>query len=379
MSDAIFRSHASKALVASLLIGLIAGMLGVAQEVRGQSEGPSLRSTERPIRVALDPTYQYVETENGRVLNELSSRLTAFVPIADRFGVRAGIGYAQMGQNTNLSQVTGLTDARGAITYAQPAGDGSVVMTLEVNAPTGKTPLAQNELDVVRRISQNFYDFRVTSFSRGFSVAPRVTWALPLTDRLAVGIGAGYKHQRGFQPRAGLQQDYVPGDGVTVNAGFDYQVAQASAVGLDFSFRRYASDELGGAQQFTPGNQYAGTARYLLRSGFKTVRAVVRYASWEQSEFGYAVGSPQRGQVLPPHGMALGSYETRVAEGIRLVTRASGHWYGETVQSGQKMFGRVTIAPSFAVGEYVRLVPHGSASYGSYLGVGGGLRIEGEF
>lgn len=378
MSDVIFQIRGMRVLVGGLMVGLFVGLFGPMHEVRAQAEGPSLRSADRAIRVALDPAYQYYETEEGRMLTEFSSQLTTFVPIGDRFSVRAGLGYAQMGGD-NLPQVTGLTDARGAFTYAQPAGDGSVVMTLEVNAPTGKTGLTQRELDVARLVSQNFYDFRVTSYTRGFSVAPRVTWALPLTDRLAVGIGASYQHQRGFQPRADVQQDYVPGDGVRINGGFDYKVAEGSAVGLDVSFRRYGSDELGGNPQFKAGNQYSGTARYLTRSGFTTVRAVVRYASWEESEFGYAIGGPQRGHVLPAHGMALGSYETRLSDDMRLTARVSGHWYGETVQSGSKVFGRLYVAPSFAIGENTQIVPHGTASYGSYLGLGAGVRIQGQF
>lgn len=378
MRRTIFRRYHLRWIVASFVIFVVAGLFGLVQDGRAQGEGPSLRSMERPIRVSLDPTYQYYETERGRVLSELSTWLSAFVPIGDRVSVRAGAAYAQMGGD-NLKDVRGLTDARGAVTYTQPAGDGSVVMTVQVNAPTGKSELTADELQTVRPISQNYYDFRVTSFSRGLSVAPRVTYAVPLTDRIVVGIGASYQHQRGFRPEASLQEDYVPGDGMVANGGADYKISESSAVGLDLSFRRYASDELGGAPRFTAGNQYAATARYLVRSGFTTIRAVARYASWEKSEFGYAVGSPDRGQVLPPHGMVRGEYQTRLTDRIRITARASGHLYGETVQSKQKVFGRVHVAPSFALIDAVRVVPHGTASYGSYLGLGGGMRIVGEF
>jgi len=212
-------------------------------------------------------------------------------------------------------------------------------------------------------------------------VSPQVTWAFPLTDRLAVGIGGGYQHQRGFQPNAGLTSDslYVPGDGVGGNAGFDYKITNSSALGLDVAFRRYAADRVGGNRQFEAGNRMAGTLRYLRRSGFTTLRVVLRYMTWEESRYGFRLGSPRRAQVLPPHGMAMTSYRTRLTEGVRLQVRASGHWYGETVGEGRKIFGRAYVSPSFEFADVLRLEPHGTVSYGSYLGVGGGLRIIGSF
>jgi hypothetical protein len=145
------------------------------------------------------------------------------------------------------------------------------------------------------------------------------------------------------------------------------------------AFRRYGTDRLEGARRFDPGTRISGTLRYLVRSGFTTVRAVVQYANWEESEFGYQVGGADRGQVIPSHAMALASYRTRFVEGIYLTVRASGHRYAETVQADEKTFGRLQLAPSFEVADGIVLAPHGTATYGSFLGLGGGVRIEGEF
>ena len=370
-------SHVFRVSLLLLGIWLLAGSLAPAP---ASAQGPSLRSTQRPVRVAIDPTYQYYETAEGRVLTQLSTRLSAYVPVRERLSVRAGVDYARMGGD-NLTQVRGPTDVAGAVTYAQPVGEGSVVFQLRANAPTGKQKLTGSELETTRFISQNFYDFRVSSYSRGFSVAPQVTWAVPITDKLAVGIGGGYQHQRGFQPNAELSSDslYVPGDGIGVNGGFDYKVTDASALGLDVAFRRYGADKVDGVRQFEVGNRITGTLRYLVRSGFTTVRAVVRYAQWDESRFGFRQGSPDQAQVLPPHGMALASYRTRLVDGIRLRLRASGHWYGDTVQEDRKTFGRAYVSPSFDLGDMLTVKPHGTVTYGDYLGLGGGVRIEGTF
>lgn len=354
-------------------------MSGVLTGAHAQ-EGPGLRSTQRPVRVAVDPTYQRYETEEGRVLTEFSSRLSAFVPIGQRFSVRASADYARMDAGIDTVDVQGPTDVAVSATYAQPVGEGSVVFQVHTNAPTGKQNLKEGELATTRPISRNFYDFRVSSFSRGFSVSPQVTWAFPIGDQFAVGIGGGYQHQRGFQPNAGLTSDslYVPGDGIGANAGFDYKITDASAIGLDVQFRRYGTDEVGGAPQFDAGSRVSGTLRYLTRSGFTTIRAVLRYSQWEESQFRFQRENPVQRQVLPPHGTALASYRTRLVEGIRVHVRASGHWYGETIGSGQKVFGRAYVSPSFEFADVLTLEPHGTVTYGSYLGLGGGMRIIGE-
>lgn len=356
------------------------GVLGTTPTVQAQET--SLRSTQRPVRVVVDPTFQYYETEAGRELTELSTRLTVFVPIGDRFSVQAGGNYAQM-DGDNLTEVSGFADATARITYAQPVGEGSVVFSARANLPTGKDELDEeepnDELRTTRFISQNFYDFRVTSFSRGLSVSPQVTWAFPLTDRLAVGIGGGYQYQAGYRPQASLSEDYVPGDGIGVNGGLDYKITDASALGLDVAFRQFGTDRVGNTDQFDAGTRMAGTLRYLVRSGFTTVRAVLRFTRWEESKFRFQQGDSNEAQVLPSNGLGLLSYQTRLTEDIRLHVRGSGHWYEDTIQEDEQIFGRAYVSPSFEFSEVVSVEPHGTATYGSYVAFGGGVRIVGKF
>lgn len=362
----------------ALLVVLGAVLVGTDVQAQGVgTEGPSLRSVERPVRVALTPTYQYYETEAGRRLTQASSYLAATVPIGERVTVEARAGYARMGGG-RLAQVTGLTDAVGRLTYAQPVGAGSVVFSTTVNAPVGKQQLAPDVLRTTRLISRNYYQFRVSSYSRGLSVSPRVTWAVPVTDRVVVGVGAGYQHQRGFEPRAD-RGTYVPGDGIEANAGADYKLTSTSALGVDVAYRRYAPDRFEGTRRFDAGSRISGTVRYLARSGFTTVRVVARYASWTESTFGYRVGGPDRGPILPAHALVLGSVRTRLSEAIDLRVRASGHRYDETLQAGSKLVGRLLLSPVVEVADGVSVAPRAAASYGSYLGLSGGLRIEGEF
>lgn len=385
MTYAQFPFFARRDGVAFFLFGCLVGLLAggtFPRNVEAQ-QGPSLRSVERPIQVTVDPTYQRYERTDGQALTQVSTHLALQVPINTQLTVEAQAGVARMGGG-GLHQVQGLTDATGRILYAQPLGDGSLVFSARVNVPVGKQRLDTAAVRTTRQIGQNYYDFPVSSFSRGLSVSPRVTWAYPVTDRLAVGVGVGYQHHRGFQPQAGQEGDYVPGDGIRVNGGADYKLAETSAIGIDVAMKRYAADRLNGARQFEAGTRMSGTLRYLHRSGFTTVRGVLRYANWEESEFGYQFGrGPRRGQVIPSHAMALSSLQVRLREGIRLSVRLSGHRYAQTIREGSqgdaKTVGRAYLSPAFDLGRTLTLSPHGQVTYGSYFGFGGGVRIVGAF
>lgn len=365
--------------IGGLLLALGCLMGGTGMGLQAQAQGPSLQSDREPIRISVDPTYQYYDTEQGQVLTQVSTYLSVSVPVTQRLSVRARGAYARMGGD-NLDRVQGPTDVSGRVSYAQPVGEGSVILQVRANAPTGKDELTDDELATTRPISQNFYDFRVSSFSRGTSIAPQVTWAVPLSDRFVVGIGGSYQYQAGFRPQQNLSSEYTPGDGVKVNGGLDYKITDGSAIGVNGTFRRYDEDTVGGTPRFDAGNQFSGTLRYLRQSGFTSIRILARYASWAESRFGFRDGNfTDQRQVIPEHGVLLGAYSTRLTDAIDLRVRASGHWYGDTVQSNEKLFGRAYVSPAFELGEGLTLAPHGTATYGSYLGLGGGVRITGEF
>jgi hypothetical protein len=75
----------------------------------------------------------------------------------------------------------------------------------------------------------------------------------------------------------------------------------------------------------------------------------------------------------------MGSYRAPITDRIGIRARLSGHHYAETIQADAKILGRAYVSPSFEFGDAVTLAPHGTVTYGSYLGVGGGLRVQGEF
>ncbi len=363
--------------VLALLLALAPVQKGYAQDGSGL-----LRSQDQPLRVAMIPVYQQF-TDEGQTVSELSSQLAMVIPLGQRVRVRARGQYASI-EGKNLTRVNGLSDFRGTVTYAQPLGEGSLVFNLHANLPVGKRELSSEQLQTTAFTSNNFYDYKVSSFGRGLGVSPSLTAAVPVTEQLVVGIGGAYQHQRGYRPAQGMEELYIPGDAVEVKGGLDYQVSGSSLLGMDVAFQYHQTDRVGELDRFESGNKLVGRARYLVRDGFTSFRIVARYANWEESRFlpllrtndGFTTGTPIRRRVIPSHGMGLVSYQTRFDSGLRLSARLSGHRYSETDVFDAKTVGSLRVSPSLKLAQTWVLAPHVKYTAGSFTGLEGGVRLE---
>lgn len=370
-----FRTFTSRVVVA-LLLGACVWSMGAKG---GLAQAELLRSGEGAYRVMLAPVYQQY-TDDGRTLTQASSRLSVSMPLLDQMRLRASAQYALMDAE-GAPRIRGLDDVHASVTYARTIGESSLVFGLDANLPAGKRGLTSDQLRTTAVASRNYYHFRVSSFGQGLTVAPRVTWAVPLTERIVVGVGATYQHERGFRPRQNMTDTYVPGDGVGVNGGVDVQLTRTSTLGVDATFRRYGPDQQGGATQFEAGNRLAGTVRYLYRKGFTQVQVRGHYANWAPSQYydtRAADPSGVRVNVIPSHGMAEIGVRMRIVDDIRVETQLAGHRYSATSVSPEQLLGTVRLTPSFDIQDTVVIAPHGQLTLGSFRGMGGGLRIQAE-
>lgn len=379
MSDLDFVSDTAgwALFLAVLLLTALTGQVGYAQDGSGL-----LRSQDQPLRVSVTPVYQQF-TDGGQTVSQLSSQLAMVIPLGQRFQVRARGNYASV-EGNNLTRINGLNDLRGTITYARPIGDGSLVFNVNANLPVGKRELSPDQLRTTTFTSNNFYDFKVSSFGRGLGVAPSLTAAFPLTDRLVFGVGGAYQHQRGYRPSQGMEELYVPGDAVEMKGGLDYQLGRSSLLGVDVAFQYHQTDRVGELDRFESGNKLVGRARYLVRDGFTSFRILARYANWEESRFlpllrttdGFTTGNPVHRSVIPSHGMGVISYRTRFDWGLRLSTRVAGHRYSETDTFDAKTVGSIRVSPSVQIAQTLILAPHAKYTAGSFTGIEGGVRLE---
>jgi hypothetical protein len=353
------------------------GAVPVEAQVEPGSVANTLTSEERPIRITVQPTYQRFEDE-GRTLTQWSVPLQMVVPFRDRWQVSIRGSGASAGGD-NVQTLSGLTDVQAALSYARPVGEGSVILNANVNAPTGKKELSQGEFITATLLSQNFYRFRVSSFGQGLGAGTGVTWAFPVTESVVFGLGGAFQYHASYDPVAGRQQEYDPGEEGRFTAGIDIQLTRMSALSADLSLFLYGTDTVGGGDRFDAGNYGSVRVQYLHRGDGQTLRILGRYRQQEKSTLPIRNGSDRELQVLPSHGMLQARYTVGLSESVDVRVSAAGHWYEETTAFGGKTLGTIGVEPRFAVGERVSIAPRAAYTAGDITGLEGGVGLMGQF
>ena len=362
-------------MIAGLIV--VAGIgYGDAYRAQAQPADVSLTSQQLPTRITLQPTFQRYG-EGATALSEWSLPLTAFVPIRDNLVVGLRTGLARAG-GEDFAAVAGRTDLQATVSYTRPVSEGSLILNLGVNLPSGSTALTVDEFETITQLSQNFYPFQMPGFGQGFKISPGATWAVPAGERVMIGLGASYQLRGGFTPVSGMDESYNPGDEVRLTGGIDIQIRRNQAVSGDLTVTLYGTDMLGDVEQFGPGSKVSATAQYRQDIGFNTVRIVARYQSRAKSSLPAATGigvPAEELQVIPTQGTARVLYRYRVQDGLDITWRAEGRFFGETAVFSSKSLFTAGVGPAFAFEDRWTLHPQFAYTLGSFTGVEIGLGL----
>lgn len=355
----------------------VSGLGGRAVKAQvGSSSADALTSRDRPVQISIQPTYQRFEDED-QTLTQLSVPVVAVVPFKDRWQLSfRGSGASTSGDD--LQTVSGLTDVRVALSYARSIGDGSLIFNASVNAPVGKEDLTRDEFNTARLLSRNFYRFRVASFGQGFGGGTGVTWAIPVTESIVVGIGGSFRYRGSYSPAVDRQEEYDPGEEGRLTGGVDIQLDQYSALSTDVSFFTYGTDTVGSVDQFEVGNQFSVRMQYL-RETDQTLRIVGYYREQEKSVLPLRSDANRELQVLPSQAKIQGRYTFGLAESVDLRMSAAGRWYDETTGFESKTLLTFGLSPQIAVGERLSISPRVAYTTGSLTGLEGGLGLGAQF
>lgn len=357
-----------------LVWGMLGGSLFSARaQIQSSTAAAALTSEERPVRITVQPTYQRYEDE-GRTLTQRSVPVDAVVPFRNRWQLSLRGSGASAGGDS-FETLSGFTDLRAALSYAQPVGDGSVIFSASVNAPTGKEELSREEFLTATLLSQNFYRFEVSSFGQGLAAGAGVTWATPVTEAVVLGVGGAVQYRGSYDPVAERQQEYDPGEAGRLTAGVDVQVNPMSALSADVSLFVYGTDTRGGVDQFKAGNYVTVRVQYLHRGDDRTLRILGRYRQQERSTLPIRNGSDQALQVLPNQAMLQGRYTVGFSERVDVQVFAAGRWYDETAAFTRKRLGTIGVEPRFAIGESITVSPRGAYTAGDVTGLEGGVGL----
>jgi hypothetical protein len=132
-----------------------------------------------------------------------------------------------------------------------------LLITLGVNLPTGKHALAVEEYSVASALSVPAFNFRTPTLGQGFDVQLGANSAME-AGSFILGYGASYIMKGKFKPLKEYEQDYDPGDEITLTAGVDRNTAilgKDMQIRGDVLYTLYFDDSWGGQKVFKSGNR----------------------------------------------------------------------------------------------------------------------------
>lgn len=365
--SSVFSRAVALLVATAALAAPAAGQLGPGQRAE------ALTSQEQPIRISIQPTYQQFD-DGALTLREWSVPLQATIPLGDRWQLSVrGSGASAGGER--LTTVTGLSDVQTTLSSAWQLGEGSLILTANVSAPTGKEELSTPEFQTVRLLSRNIYPVRVPSFGQGLAAGGGATWAHPVTDGVAVGVGASFRYRGPFDPVVGLAGEYDPGEETRLTGGVDVRLSRTSSLSGDLSLFLYGTDTVGGVERFAVGNQLAGRLQFADRRQDQRVIVTARYAGQEKSTLPVVQGQDVTTQALPSQASLRGRYVREAGEIATLEAFAAGRWYGETAALSSKTVVTVGLEPQVEVTESVSITARGAYTTGSFTALEGGVGL----
>ncbi len=353
----------------SILLATLAAPIAL-----GQPSALYANAERQPFRVTMEGLFQRF-SDDGEDISEVSLPLGLFLPIGDNVALSMQTNYAAV-SGSDIETVSRLGDAQFVASYFQPAGVGSLVFSLGVNATTGNSALSFQEFRTSTLAGQTAYDLRVPTFGQGIRVAPAVTYAFPVGERLALGLGVSYQYRGPYEPLDDLPDQYDPGEEVLLTAGADLGVTPTSSFSLDLSLGLNGTDTWG-PMTYEPGNTVTATAQYLLLLGFHQVRAVARYRDRGEGNLPNEAATAET--AVPTQIQFFTDVRYQVTPTFEVGALARVRNYGESALLGesQTLFD-IGVNPAVAVTEQVSLTGRFVYTLGGFTGItaGGGLSLS---
>lgn len=269
-----------------------------------------------------------------------------------------------------LEPVGGLSDAQFALSHFAEIAGGSVVVSLGMNLPSGKRALTQEEFETTVLLSRNFYDFRTPAFGQGFNVSPGLTWAVPLSENLVIGVGAAYQYKGAFEPMEDMEADYQPGAEVLLTGGLDVRLMAATALSGDVTLTRYGADEIDGESVFESGNQVVTTIQFLKYWGFDELRVIGRYRSRARGSLVAPGADPSPAiEALPNQMDFVASYRMRTGAAASIGWQGGIHYFEETDVFSSKLLVSAGVTPQISVGRAIDLWTRFALRVGDFTGI----------
>ncbi len=356
-----------------LFVCLFLSLLTVVPAVTAQSPNLYLGSEEQPIRIRTGAVFQQYADQDRR-LSQVSFPVSAFIPLTRSFALSLFTNPAMV-SGESVTQLNGMSDAQAALSYYQPIGEGSIVVSLSSNLPSGKRELTEAEFATTTLLSQDFYGFFVPVFGQGLNLSPGITFAYPFGENVVGGVGFSYQLKGSFKPVANMLDDFTPGDEMMITGGLDFKVAQSWALSTNISYVMYQEDELGAISVFDSGDQMVAALQLLGNMGANQARVIARYRTKAKSVLPAGDQVITAPRTIPEQVQLLGSYTLSIQENLHATLIGRVRHYQDTDFFTAKTLFDIGASPEVAFSETVSAVMRFVYTFGSFPGVeiGGGL------
>lgn len=350
-----------------ILVGLLSG--GMAPGAFAQHNPVGLLGQRPAVRLSILPVVQVWEGEGREdYFGELSIPLALQIPFGRAVSLSLrGSGAAVEG--TNLEYVSGLADAQAALSVRQEIGGVVVLVSVGASLPSGKKELTAEEFSTTLLLSRNIFRFQVPSFGQGFGVAPGLLVAVPVGDRFVIGLGGSYQVKGAYRPLATFDEDYDPGDELSITGGFDARLGPTTYFSSDVLFTRYGRDKLGQEEVFGAGNKVVVSAQFRQFVGFHELWLFGRYRSRAKNEIAINDALVEESEKsVPDQAEVMGHFRIRFSPGVYARLMGEGRFFDQTRFAGGMTLYGVGIGPEFVFSRAVTLPLRFKYYFGDYRG-----------
>ena len=233
------------------------------------------------------PVYQRWSQGQGNAFAQFSVPVYARLLFGRKLSLALRGGQATA-SGDNAQKLSGVTDTQLSFYY----NTANFIFNLGLNLPSGKRALTYPEFLTTSLLSLNHYNFQTPSYGQGFNMAPGFTWAWPVSEKFALGLGAAYQYKGKFKPLT-LIDKYDPGDEMLLTGGLDWRMGETAKFSLDVITTIYGKDKIDTAVVFAAGHRFVAHAQFRQSFGFDEFWLFVRYLSRGKNSL--AVG----GALLP--------------------------------------------------------------------------------
>lgn len=314
-------------------------------------------------------------TDGDTTLEQTSVPVAIRASLSESFDVQVFASYVRS-TGDGLTSLSGLSDAQVATSYRVPLGAGQAVASLRLAVPGGASTLTADEAETAFLVGQEFYGLQASSFRRGASVTPGVTWAFPLTDRAVVGLGAAFSVRPSYTPLEETATAFDPADEVLLTAGVSSRLANGTELSADATYVRYGSDAWGDILYQT-GDAVGLAVRWSGLSGPLGFDLVGGFLRRGETDVADEAGTPlSRDAAIPTRGYARGTLRGRLGRSIVLDGFAGGRYYAESEVFTAKALVDLGLAPQVTVAEGLTLLGHVGLTLGDIQSTDVGLGLR---